>query len=432
MKIRFQDFISASNKLFALGLVGTLASMPILYFYPSLNIIVFATFGGFGYYAFRRSQKKSMLVQKVLHASPAIIHVYNVKTREMSFVNPETLIALGFGAGILDRPNVANSFFRRIHPEDREAVNIHREALLKEPSSGFPSVEYRFKKHDNSYAHVRTKCIVFSKDSDNQIEELLCFTDDFSEETRLAKELEEKRINDFNSDKIMALGEMAGGVAHEINNPLAIILGHTQTIRLKNSRERLGPEELLRSLDKIEASTARISKIVNSLKMIACEGLDEPFVGTPISNLIDDLKMFWSERLGNQKIDFFIEPFNESIEINGKPVQLILVLINLLSNAFHAVKGQPDSWIRIKVYDLADFAEIHIVDSGSGISSEHRNKLFDPFFTTRNIGEGRGLGLSVSASIAKVHGGSLSLNLQSRNTCFVLKIPKAQAQKMAG
>jgi C4-dicarboxylate-specific signal transduction histidine kinase len=245
-------------------------------------------------------------------------------------------------------------------------------------------------------------------------------------EAELQSKLEIERVKLVNSEKLSALGGMAGGIAHEINNPLAIILGNSQSLRLKLTRNEMSIEDITKVLEKIEATAKRISKVVNNLRLFASEGIKDEFIDTSVQMLIEDMKGFWLQRLQDHQIALHIQEFDPQLAVQCRPVQIVLVILNLIGNSFHAVKPLPEKWIKIDVRDKGHMVEIHFIDSGRGISPEIQSQIFDPFFTTREVGEGSGLGLSVSAGIAKVHHGSLIYDSSNSNTSFVLSLPKAR------
>ena len=100
------------------------------------------------------------------------------------------------------------------------------------------------------------------------------------------------------------------------------------------------------------------------------------------------------------------------------------VLLNLLFNARDAVRDLKDKWVRLEVMNLSDFVEFSVTDSGTGISNAVRERIMQPFFTTKDVGQGTGLGLSISRGIVEAHGGRLYYDEKSQHTRFVFVIPK--------
>ncbi|HEX4924120.1 MAG TPA: ATP-binding protein, partial [Bdellovibrionales bacterium] len=109
-----------------------------------------------------------------------------------------------------------------------------------------------------------------------------------------------------------------------------------------------------------------------------------------------------------------------------RPTQISQVLLNLLNNAHDAVAEQTEKWVKLDVRDLGDSVELSVTDSGAGIPPEIQEKIMQPFFTTKQIGEGTGLGLSISKGLVDSHHGQLRLDAKSKNTRFVVLLPKTQ------
>jgi C4-dicarboxylate-specific signal transduction histidine kinase len=233
------------------------------------------------------------------------------------------------------------------------------------------------------------------------------------------------------SARMAALNDMASGIAHEINNPLAIILGRAQSMKLRLQKGAVDPNYLCEGLDRIEATVHRISSIISALRLVTRDGTNDSFAPTPVRSIISDIAHIWSERLLNNGIEFRVLNIPEGLSISCKSSQVCTALLNLVSNSFQAVKACKSGFVEISVEDLNDFVEIAVTDSGPGIPREIRDRIFNPFFTTRKVGEGAGLGLSVALGVAVDHGGSITLDDKSKNTRFILRLPKRTVLNLA-
>ena len=225
-----------------------------------------------------------------------------------------------------------------------------------------------------------------------------------------------------------ALGEMSSGIAHEINNPLAIISGKASHIR--RTAEGLAPpnEVLIKDADTINRMIERTSKIINGLKAFARDGERDPFVFESLDTIVQDTLALCQSKFANHEIEVKYEPLEKSLVLECRPIQISQVLLNLLGNAADAIERLPTKWIRIETSELGDWIEMRVIDSGAGIEPSLREKIVMPFFTTKEVGKGTGLGLSISSGIIKNHGGSLTVDPSCVNTCFTIKIPKKQSQ----
>lgn len=223
--------------------------------------------------------------------------------------------------------------------------------------------------------------------------------------------------------KLSALGEMAAGVAHEINNPLAIITGRVEQISRRMQRHNLDPQDLKESILVIEKTSYRISKIIKSLMDFSRQGHNIPFSEESISNILSEVSILCEEKFRYKGVEFHSD-CQEDFLVKTRGPQISQVLLNLLNNAFDAVEAAThEKWIKITCSKKNNKAHIEVVDSGRGIPPELWDKIMQPFVTTKEIGKGTGLGLSISKGIIDSHGGSLYLDRLATHTTFVIELP---------
>jgi C4-dicarboxylate-specific signal transduction histidine kinase len=229
------------------------------------------------------------------------------------------------------------------------------------------------------------------------------------------------------SQKMSALGQMAGGVAHEINNPLAIIKTCSEQLVDVAQDDPVDKPLLINMAQKIEKTTSRIAKIVQGLRSFSRDGSSDPFRSVQVRPLIEETLSFCAERMKNHGVRISVDCPQTDLSFEGRATEISQVLLNLLHNADDAIAPLPDRWIQVSASDAGGNVEIRVTDSGGGISQEVQEKLFQPFFTTKEIGKGTGLGLSISLGIMQGHKGYLKIDRECPNTCFVLQLPKRQA-----
>lgn len=208
------------------------------------------------------------------------------------------------------------------------------------------------------------------------------------------------------SAQFSTLGEMAAGIAHEINNPLFIING-TAIHALDVSKERdLSKTELTKIFTRIERTSERIAKIVRGLQLVARDSSDEKPVRMKISSLVEDTLGLCLERFKSNGVELRLNIPND-IETDVRPVQLSQVILNLLNISFEALSELDEKWVQIDIKTVDGKVQIQITGSGHGNPLE----------------KGTGLGLSISKGIVHDHGGELFYNTESKNTQFVIQIP---------
>ncbi len=265
-------------------------------------------------------------------------------------------------------------------------------------------------------------------DAQNKQEGYLFIARDISNQKELEKRLEENRASLVSSSKLASLGEMAGGIAHEINNPLAIIMGKVDRLLMLLDNNKYDFDIFKKDMNKVKDTVTRISKIITGLRSYARSGEKDPFEKTSCEKIIQDTLGLCAEKLKFSSIPVeIIMPHD--FEIECRPIQISQVLLNLVTNSADAIQKLEDRWIKIIVSDLDHRIQIQIVDSGAGIPDNVAKRLMEPFFTTKEIGKGTGLGLSVSLGILKAHEGTLILDRECENTKFVIEIPKVHIYK---
>lgn len=239
-------------------------------------------------------------------------------------------------------------------------------------------------------------------------------------ESSIRLDVTEKQV--INSSKLAAIGEMASGIAHEINNPLTILQGNLRNI----DRHLHNPDSIDKTTEMIQkchCSIQRITKIIRGLKKISRDGTNDDFEVATIKSIYEDIESLTQERFKVGGIKFEMTNNCPDELIHCQPIQISQILLNLLNNAFHAVEDHSTKWVKLSAEIFNGDIHLKVLDSGNGIGKEVEEKIFTPFFTTKGIGIGTGLGLSISKEIAVNHEGDLFIDHESENTCFTLSLP---------
>lgn len=259
------------------------------------------------------------------------------------------------------------------------------------------------------------------------------------------KELLQKKL--LQADKLASIGELAAGVAHEINNPLGFISSNINVLKdycdqmisfsqkiinlssganlkklkqLKDEHEiDYISEDLIVLLNETSDGVERVSKIVSDLKLFAREDAGEPQM-VKMHELIDNALNLTRNEL---KYKMHIETkYDDHTEVCCFPNRIVQVFTNLFVNAAHATDA--DGTLAIKTNEKDGSVHIQIADTGCGIPQKTLTKIFDPFFTTKESGKGTGMGLSISYSIIEKHHGNISVNsIEGKGTTFIITIP---------
>jgi PAS domain S-box-containing protein len=261
---------------------------------------------------------------------------------------------------------------------------------------------------------------------------LLGISLDVTEERKLAENVALERQKALLAAKLASLGEMAGGIAHEINNPLTVILGQVEIIKMSLSEPGLDLKQLGQSLDRVQKNVSRISRIVDGLLKFARDGSQNPMREASVNDLMRDTMMLCEQQIRNLGIQLSVQYLETDKSIWCREIELSQVIMNLVNNARAAVVGSEKAWIKLEVSHRGDGVEIAVSDSGQRPSDEVVQRLFTPFFTTKPVGQGTGLGLSICRGLIENHGGKIWLDADSPTTRFVVYLPnKAAASKIA-
>jgi signal transduction histidine kinase len=240
------------------------------------------------------------------------------------------------------------------------------------------------------------------------------------------KTLRDTQAQLIQASKMAAMGQFGAGVAHELNQPLAGISGYTDLLLLKIQKETAE----WRYAKKIEDQCIRMTKIVNNLRTFARQSKFE-YAETDINQPIDDALMLLGEQLRSHRINLRRELTPNLPQVLADANQLEQVFLNLISNAKDAIepKGAGNITIISQQGAGSDFVEVLVADTGTGMDAPTLSDIFNPFFTTKDVGKGTGLGLSISLGIIEDHGGRIEVHsIKGKGTVFRISLPTINAK----
>ncbi len=277
--------------------------------------------------------------------------------------------------------------------------------------------EIRNKAKDGSFYWEDTTIIPIKHN--NKITNYMAIKTDITEKRKIMAQLTQNA-------KTSTLVEMSAGIAHEINNPLAIINGYLSILKNMIVDKKINYETSISIIDKTVSSANRISKIIKGLKTFARDGTQDPYVKNSINQIVEDTITIVEKTILRQGIQFSKPQIDIDLEIECQSTQICQVLVNLLNNSRDAVIDLEEKWIKITLSEDEKNIYLSIIDSGKGIPEGIYKNIMEPFFTTKIAKKGTGLGLSLSKTIIEKHNGTLKLDKLSKNTKFDIILPKFQ------
>jgi signal transduction histidine kinase len=349
------------------------------------------------------------VIEGVLNSIPGLVSCVDY---EMNYVWTNRRLNEKIGLNISDKIKTVGSY----KPDEkfpvlvREFVNSGKEFDQFEYQMSFPDgaiwMNIYLSKYDE-FGYGRVLIVAFDINA-----------------SKLAEvELEKQRLVAAESSKLATLGEMSAGIAHEINNPLSVMMGRTDLMLSELKEGTVEPELLINNLEKVLKASERIAKIVKGLKTFSRKGENDEFQKTKVEAMVNDVLDFTLEKFKQKKVELKLD-LDPELSVNCRSTQIEQVILNLLGNGFDAISETPNPWVKVEAKSVGSRAIISVTDSGNGIPEAIVSKMMQPFYTTKEVGKGTGLGLSISLGIIKTHKGEFYYDSKSPNTRFVIDLPK--------
>ena len=366
--------------------------------------------------------------------------------------------------GISDNERVANIedlTLEYVHPDDRERVTKNIAKTMK-MGAGKP-ITFRIVRPDGDVRWIVSSVVEQNTSNNNKkLNSITATVQDITEHVQAQEEKRKLENQVLQSEKMASVGQLAAGVAHEINNPTGFVSSNLTTLsdyqndikgltqeyrKLISDLKDINPQTLLPGsitehvakiesmeeevdidyimddfndlIDESKEGTDRIKKIVIDLKDFAHPGEDEIQTLDINKGIESTLNVVWNEVKYKAEVT---KDYGKIPLVEGYPQQLNQVFMNILVNAAQAIEDRGEIKIGTRTDD--GFVEVNISDTGAGIHEENLSKIFDPFFTTKEVGKGTGLGMNVAYNIIKKHNGIIDVDSTvGKGTTFRIRIP---------
>ncbi len=275
---------------------------------------------------------------------------------------------------------------------------------------------------------------LFSLQQSGIIEKRMVISFDITKRRQQAEVIKQQQEQLMISSRLQALGDLASGIAHEINNPLVVINSTASVLRKLLQKDSIDQKRVELFLSDIEKMVKRITTIIGGLRSLA--NSESSGESSYLANVFEQLLSIYQINLKRAKVELTMEGLDSAVKaVQISAGELTQVMLTLFSNSVEAMQEakieQP--WIRVEISEKEDFTRLRIIDAGSGVTEEIAQKMFDPFFTTKKIGHsvGAGLGLGVARRVVEQLGGALFYDSSCANTCFVIDLPHEQVVSIA-
>lgn len=369
----------------------------------------------------KEREKTLSLLTKLSLNLPGFIYTYKIRPDGTScFPYSSTAIKDIYEVSPEDVVNDASIVFTRIHPDDLQRVAQTIQASAENMTLW--SCDYRV-----VLPSLGEKWLRGTANPERDSENCILWHGYISDIT----EMKQHELVFQQAMKMASLGEMASGIAHEINNPLTIIKTAAQQSLIRLKSEKMDQKKVILQLELINKTSDRISKIIRGLRFFAYQSKSKEFKTESLGAIIEDTVSLCREKFKVNQIHFTLQlPDNvDALFIDCRAVEISQVLLNLLNNAFDAIEFKETKWVRLTVEESAESVKLSVVDSGGGIPPELVAKILTPFYTTKAAGKGTGLGLSIIQGIVESHSGKIWIDTNCKDTKFVVELPKTQQVK---
>ena len=372
-------------------------------------------------------------IQQILETTPNLLYIYNLVERRNEYANREIFEMLGYNQEEI-KAYGSNLMAHIFHPEEIAFVVAHHETLRNSETDKVHELVFRTKHIDGDWRWLRSKDVPFARSADGKVVTILGIAEDITDRINAQENKEKFEEQLRQAQKMESVGQLAGGVAHDFNNMLGVILGYTEL-----ALEQLDPAlPLFHHLEEVRRAAARSADITRQLLAFARKQTVSPKVLDLNETVEGMLKML--RRLIGEDIDLTWQPGTALWPIKMDPSQIDQILANLCVNARDAISGvgrltveTANSTFNAEYcsdhagFVPGEYVRIAVSDNGRGMDQETLAHIFEPFFTTKGIGEGTGLGLATVYGAVRQNNGFINVYCEpGQGTIFTIYLPRYQ------
>ena len=357
---------------------------------------------------------------KAIEESDSGLWVYDLATGTV-FLSDRYYTMLGYEPNEFE--GTMENLYALLHPEDVESTDLIFAEFFKSKNSKYRN-EVRLKNKAGGYTHILTQGFGERNEAGGVVT-FIGWNIDITPLKEAQKLLDDERVRSAGQSRLAQLGILAAGLTHEIYNPLMSIQLRSQllTRSIKNNEE-ITDAKLIEYLETIQNSAKKIEAIVRGLRTISEGGKDDQKETFVVNKLLEDILSVCRPQLDQKQILVRVTDL-EIISFEGYKILLGQVFLDLINNSVDALENTSQKLIFINLSQQEKEIVITFEDNGEGIPENNREKIFLPFFTTKEPGKGTGLGLSISNSIIQTHKGSIDYTRENGRSIFTIRLPSS-------
>ena len=356
-------------------------------------------------------EKSNQYLENIIKSTPNSLIVLD-KNCNIFLCNQGTVTLTGYDESEL----VGKSYCMIVNKDNKNAPCPIIQKLMAEKFIQNHEMVYYSKDNQDIPIHFSGAVIT---DNNESIESIICIAQDI-------RELKETTAQLIQSAKLSGLGELAAGITHELKQPLFVMKIIAQSLLKDLSHNRLNECDLKTNFNDIVNQINKMSELIDHVRMFSRRSEGQHFEILSINDILNETLKFFRKQLSNQQIDIKKDFMDNISRIKGDAIRVEQVFINMLTNALGALENcqNNEKIIEIKTFAEDDYVVVEIHDNGSGIPDAMQEKIFHPFFTTKDREKGTGLGLSISKRIIEEHKGQIHLSsIVNQGTCFKIMWP---------
>lgn len=368
-------------------------------------------------------QDSRRFVERITDATPSVVYILDVTSRRLVYANEQLRAVLGYEFDDV-RDWTAEFLTKTVHPDDLGRVQQALTDAVGIRDDETQEVEVRVRHADGVWRWLHCRTVIFRRVADGTARLVLGAADDITDRKLAEEQSRQQQEQLVYMSRLTMLGELATGIAHELNQPLMAVVNYAQAALRRARSGEWSREELTKCLEKTSQQALLAGEIIKRLRRLVSKRPPEQ-TETDLNDTIRDVvEMVRSEAEGRE-VHLRLELPDELPRISADRTQLQQVILNLVRNGFEAMHETPPEdrclTVESRLVD-PDRVAVCVRDQGEGCESRHLDRLFEPLFTTKE--QGLGMGLSISRSIIESHGGRLTAqpNL-SRGLTFQFTLP---------